>query len=196
MKPQGSRTLWLGALFLATSTAIGGCAGGGGGDSEEPAPTVIIESPVPTGKVAKADGNKEECTTSCSLAKHPVPPFDELDYELAIQHYADELPGVESESFEQLLFYGPRTVHFMKELGTEGLSQAHLDALERELARDHALVSLRLVDESNGVVASYGPERVPIGIKQHLAPSNDELQAMEFNGTVMRTGVNYLWARY
>lgn len=157
---------------------------------------VVFEDPIPPGPAKKKDKAAEECTTSCSLAKHPIAPFAAADFEVAMQEYAKHDAEEPSEPLERLLFYGPDTRRFLETFGADALPAQHLRVLERELARDHAMVSLRLVDEADNVVVVYGPHSVPIGQKQHLAPVGDDLQAMEFNGTVMRTGVNYLWSRY
>ena len=159
---------------------------------------VVFEVPEGSGPMpVSEDGAKEECTTSCSLAKHPVPPFTELDFELALADYAKADPEAESEGLETLLFYGPKTQAFLQNFGHGDLSLEHEKVLTRELGRTEARVSLRLVDEGDeSIRAIYGPSLVPIGQKQHLATIGDGVLAMEFNGTVMRTGVNYLWSRY
>ena len=152
---------------------------------------VIFEDPIPTGQVKES---KEKCTTSCSLAKHPIPDFSPRDFEKALASYAESPAAEASPALETLLFYGARSQEYIEQFGTTGLPAQHLAYLQRELSRDHAEVSLRLVDEAGRVRVSYGPTLVPLGQKQHLSPNT--LQAMEFNGTVMRTGVNYLWSRY
>ena len=100
------------------------------------------------------------------------------------------------EALEKLLFYGIDTKKYLLEVGHGDLPAAHLAFLQKELKRDHAIVELRMVDDNEVVRVTYGPTSVPLGAKQHLAPVGENLQAMEFNGTVMRTGVNYLWSRY
>ena len=168
-----------------------------GAAEDEPRTSVVFDDPVPTGPaVAKASADDEECKTGCSLAKHSVPDFTEADYHEALAAYASAPVDVSSEGLDKLLFYGTRTKKLMQELGTEALPPSHVEFLRRELSRDHALVSLRLVDEAGTVRVAYGPTPVPLGVKQHLQPAGKDLQAMEFNGTVMRTGVNYLWSRY
>ncbi len=178
------------------------CAGAACGGEEEASPDarqmteVLLEVPEGSGPAAKKT-DKEECTTSCSLAKHPIAPFDELDFELALAKYAKAKPESEDAGLETLLFYGPDTKRYLEALGYGELDAAHRAVLDRELAREEATVTLRLVDEHDERVrAIYGPHAVPIGKKQHLATVGDGLLAMEFNGTVMRTGVNYLWSRY
>lgn len=191
------------ALFAAfLGASLGGAAwivtqtGPATAHAEPELVQVVFEDPAPPGPAKKKDKAAEECTTSCSLAKHPIAPFTAADFELTMQEYADHDAEAASAAFEKLLFYGPDTRRFLETFGADPLPSQHQRVLERELARDHALVSLRLVDEAEKVVVLYGPHRVPIGQKQHLAPVGDDLQAMEFNGTVMRTGVNYLWSRY
>jgi hypothetical protein len=157
---------------------------------------VTFEDPIPTGHAIKKKTSEEECTTGCSLAKHTIPPFTPYDFEKTLAAYA-ALPATEvSEELEKLLFYGARTKQLIEEVGIADLPAEHLAYLQKELTRDHAIVSLRMVDEDDVVRVVYGPTSVPIGAKQHLAPVGEDLQAMEFNGTVMRTGVNYLWSRY
>lgn len=159
--------------------------------------TEVVFDPMPGGiTVAKDSDKKEECTTSCSLAKHPIPELTEHGFEVAVRAYGKELVDAPSESLETLLFYGSRTLSLMEEVGTADLSEAHLKFLRKELSRDQAWVSLRMVDEKEKVLVSYGPTLVPLGAKQHLSAIGKNLKAMEFNGTVMRTGVNYLWSRY
>jgi hypothetical protein len=157
---------------------------------------VVFDELIPTGPATKKKTSDEECTTSCSLAKHKIPDFTPHDFEKTLAAYASRPATEVSEELEKLLFYGMDTKRFIKDVGTADLPAAHLAYLQKELKRDHAVVSLRMVDDNDVVRVSYGPTSVPLGAKQHLAPVGEDLQAMEFNGTVMRTGVNYLWSRY
>ncbi len=164
---------------------------------EQELEVVFDEMPTGTGSSKSSDASEEEeCTTGCSLAKHYVPVFTEFAYETKIREYGALPLDPDNPALETLLFYGGRTRSLIKELGTGDLDAEHLDFLRRELRRDHALVSLRMVDENGVVKVSYGPTSVPLGTKQHLQAVGENLSAMEFNGTVMRTGVNYLWSRY
>ncbi len=162
-----------------------------------PATRVVIEVPTPPGKPEKKrEPEPGECTTGCSLAKHTIPPYGRADFARARYTYASELPDAASEALETLLFYGAATRQYLHDMGTGPLSPAHIRFLNKQLERDHAIVSIRMVDDAGLVRVAYGPQRVPIGIKQHLQPVDHDLQPLEFNGTVMRTGVNYLWSRY
>ena len=177
--------------------ALSACAVDADPASNEEYTEVLIEVPEGTGPEIVSAQEKEQCTTSCSLAKHPIPPFTELDFEQVRARYAAADPEHEGQDLETLLFYGARTEELLERLGHGGLSTKHRAVLGRELSRRNASVSLRLVgEEDDKVQAVYGPSLVPIGKKQHLATVGEGLLAMEFNGTVMRTGVNYLWSRY
>lgn len=178
--------------------SIGACGTSGEQATDASHTEVVFEVPEGSGPEPKTEaGKEEECTTSCSLAKHPIPPYTELDFEMAREKYAAADPEVATEGLETLLFYGKQTEDFFVKFGHGELSDAHKLVLKRELSRTEANVTLRLVDEEDDSVrAIYGPSAVPIGQKQHLATVGDGLLAMEFNGTVMRTGVNYLWSRY
>ncbi len=144
-----------------------------------------------------AGSNEEECTTSCSLAKHAIAEFTPSMFHDALSEVAAEAVGQPSLGLDTLLFYNKRTLELLDEIGSGPLSQAHTRFLRRELARDHATVSIRMVDENGRIRASYGPAQVPLGQKQHLSPADTSgLFPMEFNGTVMRTGLYRLWSRY
>ncbi len=181
------------AMALGTwSLAAAGCASSESQADEQPYFEVVFDNPMPE---AAGEG-KEKCTTSCSLAKHKIPDFTAYDFEKTLAAYAKQPASDASEELEKLLFYGIDTKEYLKEVGAADLPTEHLEFLRRELSRDHAIVELRMVDDDEVVRVTYGPTSVPLGAKQHLAPVGENLQAMEFNGTVMRTGVNYLWSRY
>lgn len=193
-------TTLTGLAWALTATALS--ADGTHGQASPtllPEPRVEISVPIPPGGADKADkktdGKPGECTSGCSLGKHPIPPYGRGDFARARYAYADEHPEAPSEALETLLFYGENTKKFLADMGTGRLSPAHVAFLERELERA-AVVEIRMVDDSGRVRVAYGPQRVPFGIKQHLQPVDHDLQPLEFNGTVMRTGVNYLWSRY
>lgn len=161
--------------------------------AESPILKVVFEDPVPTGPPKLSD---EECTTSCSLKKHPIPKFDYEDYRQALADYTKRPARDGGEALDQLLFHGSHTEDLIDVYGVGELPEEHKLYLSEQLSRRNAVVSLRMVEPDGTVRVSYGPMKVPLGQKQHLSPMGENLQAMEFNGTVMRTGVNYLWSRY
>jgi len=158
----------------------------------ELAPFVEIVAPEPP-KNAKASG----CAAGCSLKDHPVEKLTLKKFNQALVDYAASAPDAQSEGLERLLFHGEHTRELLQQYGAGPLPPAHRAFLSRELARTHAVVALRIVDDQGIVRASYGPQRVPIGHKEHLhADKLERIQPMEFNGTVMRVGLYHLWSRY
>lgn len=155
---------------------------------------VDIEVPEPAGEPKKKA--PEEGCHGCSLAKHEIEELTVAKFRDALASYARAPHWQPSEALDTLLFYQDHTARMLEEHGTGPLPAEHVAFLRRELGRDHVLVALRLVDERGEVRAQYGPERVPIGQKEHLHTEGAELYDMEFNGTVMRTGLYHLWSRY
>ena len=161
----------------------------------------IVVPEVRTNKRSKSEDyaakEGEACTTGCSLAKHAIAEFTVDNFRDALRNYAEFAPWQESEPLDTLLFYNKRTLEYLDSEGSEPLSPEHVAFLRRELARENAIVTIRMVDEHGVTRVTYGPEKVPLGQKQHLAPTEvGNLFAMEFNGTVMRTGLYHLWSRY
>jgi hypothetical protein len=159
---------------------------------------IVVDIVVPESKVATlAERNKDgACASGCSLKNHPVPPFTAAQFGEALADYATRVPDESSEPLDTLLFYGKRTLELIDEYGTAPLPESHVEFLRRELSRSHAYVALRLVDEHGVVRAQYPDTRVPIGVKQHLKPEMTNLHPVEFNGTVMRVGLSYVWSRF
>ena len=136
------------------------------------------------------------CASGCSLKSHPIPPFTVEQFTETLAAYAEAAPDQEGEALDTLLFYGSRTEELIGIYGSSPLPAEHAAFLGRELQRKFATLELRMIDEAGVTRATFGPERVPIGIKQHLRAEVKDVQPLEFNGTVMRVGLNYVWSRY
>jgi hypothetical protein len=161
-------------------------------DAHDAVVGVDIEVPEVPGK----KDPKKACH-GCSIGKHHIPPYTDEVFREAMDGYAKEPYWQQSDGIDTLLFYGDETLEKLEQFGTEPLSPEHLAFLRRELSRTHAVVHIRVVDERGEVRVEYGPERVPLKVKEHLeAKDNGNLYAMEFNGTVARTGLYHLWSRY
>jgi hypothetical protein len=170
-----------------------------GASAVEPPPIVEIVAPQRPLDIPRDDAEPdEECKTGCSLQTHHIPPFSDEQFVQALADYARQPPDQVSQPLETLLFYGARTRELIDLHGTPGLPEQHAEFLDRQLARDHAQVWVRFVEEgTNRVRVSVGPTRVPIGRKMHLHPDVlTDVQSLEINGTVMRVGLYHLWSRY
>ncbi|RMH42971.1 MAG: hypothetical protein D6689_06495 [Deltaproteobacteria bacterium] len=154
---------------------------------------IVAPAPVAPPKAAGDDGN---CASGCSLKNHPVPPFTPEQFADALAAYQRQPVAADGDALDTLLFYGRRTRELIDLFGTDPLDDAHRTWLLRELSRTHARVSIRVIDEHGAVRALVDGQRVPIGIKQHLHAQVKDLQPLEFNGTVMRVGLNTVWSRY
>ena len=156
-------------------------------------PAVQIVEPV-----GGAQPNEEDahCASGCSLKDHPVAPFTETQFFETLEQYAKQPHHAPSAPLERLLFYGRRTRELIDYHGLERLPKTHRRVLSRELSRTHARVAIRVVDDRGSTRAELPWTRVPFGKKQHLRPRVKRIQAMSFNGTVMRTGLGHIWARY
>jgi hypothetical protein len=155
-------------------------------------PVVEIEVPTPPGKAGKGSA----CHTGCSLKSHPLPAFTLTDFNKALAEYGRASHDAPAQpALERLLFYAEYTRTLLRKHGHGALSPAQRQRLDRELSR-RALVAIRIVDATGAVRADLPWTRVPFGVKQHLHPRTRAIQAMSFNGTVMRTGLGHIWARY
>ncbi len=182
---------------------------------EDPAPVVLeIEAPPHAGAITPTsqgghrgqgehgghgDHSTDEdgCKTGCSLAKHDIPPFSFGQFVAARAAYAKEAPDAPSKSLETLLFYRHETLLYLKKNGTAPLSPEHAAFLSRELRRETATVSIRVVGMNGKIRVALQDVVVPLGVKQHLRPEAlDGTQPLSFNGTVKRVGLYHLWSRY
>lgn len=134
------------------------------------------------------------CASGCSLSRHPTTTLTR-DY---FRELITELPNGEmdqsNESLETLLYFGAQTIAQISEGGFE-LDSAWRDFLQKQLARTHASVQIRVVDE-NGVVRSWlTPTSVPLDRRHVFEMETDNVQPLVTSGTVKRVGLNHVWAR-
>ena len=137
------------------------------------------------------------CGCKSKTDKHPIEPLTQIEFENWLGTYGKGPVSDESLALDTLVCHFKQVRYLLDELDESPLDQAHMDFLSRELTRDHAMVSLRVVDDAGATRLATTSVRVPIGVKQHLqAQIRDRVQPAEFNGTVKRVGLDYLWARF
>lgn len=162
----------------------------------QPVPPAPAEVEIVDPEVIGSKGGSK-CHTGCSLKSHPLPKFTTDTFKKAVAAFAKEtLQQASHPALETLLFFGDHTRDMIKQHGVAALPRGHRDLLLRELKRTHALVTMRIVDDKGTVRADLPWTRVPFGVKQHLHPHAQGIQEMSINGTVMRTGLGHIWARY
>ena len=134
------------------------------------------------------------CATGCAALPRSADELSEPELEQALSAFA-EAPCGPSGALETLLFYGAQTRRWLDD-GRRALPSGHEAHLRTELARTHATLDVRVVDELGVERLRLGERRVPLGVKQHLAVARTrDLQPPEVSGTVRRVGVDRLWAR-
>lgn len=133
-----------------------------------------------------------DCDTGCAAPPPTSIPQSELDVHFA--QVAVLSAGTESLALDTLLFHREAAA---ERLDHALLSKDHHVFLEREFSVVNALVSIRLVDEEGVVRAVVENARMPLGERRHLPILHRaRLQPVELSGTVVRTGLHYLWSRF
>lgn len=135
------------------------------------------------------------CASGCAANAAPTKPLTQAEFQRLMAAFAQEPMTDESEALAHLLYYGRQTRVFLKKEGHAPLDDERAAFLQKELARDHALVSFRLVDENGKLWAYHPPRRVPLDIRHEFFPDAYGIQPFETSGTVKRTRLNHLWQR-
>ena len=176
-----------------------GCATSSETKPDVEAFNVFVPTPPSDGQKHYANGAHhpipKQCASGCDVAPATVlEGIDDEDLRAAFLTFAALPAGGESTALDTLLFHAVATTELMSQ-ELLPLSPAHRARLLRELSRDHALISFRLVDE-HGVTRAWLDERaVPLGIKQHLDFSHLRLPGLVASGTIVRVGTEHLWTR-
>lgn len=136
------------------------------------------------------------CIVGCDAAQHPIERLTPHEYIDLVNEFANSPDPELASALEALLFYGEQSRAFVKSLGLAGLEETRRELLNRELAKTHVLLYVRLVDERGRVRALIDGAMMRIGEKTHMhSDLTDDLQALEVSGTVHRTGLRHIWTR-
>jgi len=169
------------------------------GPSSSPSDLSDATAPSDRGKSSgKGVFPSEACTIGgCSIGHHTIPALKRKQYNRLLQSFREQPVSPESNAFEKLLYYGKQTRAFINSYGTDPLGERRSRALKRELTRTHALVSIRVTDEDGTIRLRTQRKKVPLGKSKHFPiKQTTNLKPPELSGTVYRTGVKHLWARY
>ena len=135
------------------------------------------------------------CASSCVLSHHPTPALSRTRFRRLLQALAAQPADRPSRPFDTLLFYGPQSDALLQASPPSGLPRDHRVALEQELSRTAALVSIRIVDRADRIVAYLPETSVPFDTRHEFALDSQWLGAVTASGTVKRVGCRRLWTR-
>ncbi|MEM7309004.1 MAG: hypothetical protein AAF682_20135 [Planctomycetota bacterium] len=174
----------LGAVGAALALGLGLLPSAGGAP-----PATRPELPAPGPSLPAAP----ECAAGCAALEREDE-AEPVDVDALVETWRSGSAADAAAAVDALLFHREEAGEW---LGRAGERDAVLRALlERELARSHALLELRIVDEAGAVRAHLTPTAMPLGQREHLHPERVAgLQVPEISGTVRRVGLGHLWAR-
>jgi hypothetical protein len=138
---------------------------------------------------------EQVCASGCSLSRHPTGVLTNKRYrELLAQCNTGPLDA-DNLAFETLLYFGRQTQALVDTHGTLPLDRNESALLRRELNRQHATVSIRVVDDQGRIRSWVDTVSVPLDRRHVFAMETDGLPPLVTSGTVKRVGLNHLWTR-
>jgi hypothetical protein len=202
-----SHALRLTGTARLASTLFILCMAGCGSPESTPAdrPPVHVASAAPEALAPEASESETkasepapaECASCGDSQSHSLPELSRREFQEQLGRFASEPLEGGSPAMETLLFHNARSSEFLAESQDHGLDPEHLAFLKRELARDHAVVAIRIVDASGVERLSVKPTRVPLRVRQHLRSTRtQDVAPAVLSGTAVRVGLDRLWVRY
>jgi len=135
------------------------------------------------------------CASGCAASSHPTGELLDFEFDELKNQYALGPMDQTNRALETLLYYGPQTRAMLESHGSFPLDFKRLDFLQHELAKTHAFISFRIVDE-NGIVRTYmPPTRIPLDRRHVFEMETHNLPGLVTSGTVKRVGLHHLWTR-
>jgi hypothetical protein len=137
------------------------------------------------------------CAGGCARAHLPDEKLAAEQIEPLLAAIAKQAPGEPSLQLDTLLFHGAKVAEYIDAYGHAPLTDAQARFLDAELAKKHAMLEIRLIDDQGAERARLDPTRVPLGIHFDLELSRaQDLQPPRVTGTLARVGVDYVWSRF
>lgn len=144
--------------------------------------------------VFHAHGEKV-CASGCAASNHPTPELAVQMFKDLMQEFSTEPISEQSLALEALLYYGKQTQDLIANYGASPLDDRREQFLLNELTKNHAKISIRLVDEFGNVRASNVPAAVPFNRRHVFTMEGSNLQPLVSSGTVKRVGLYHIWTR-
>lgn len=138
---------------------------------------------------------EQVCASGCAVSRHPTAELTQPILRQLLEQFADEPINENSQALETLLFYGRQTAEMLPRDGVASLDQQRVSFLRKELSRAHAIISIRVVDETGILRSSLPPTRVPLDRRHVFSMDVNNIQPLVTSGTVKRVGLYHLWTR-
>ena len=135
------------------------------------------------------------CASGCAVSRHPTDKLTKPHYlRLLAQCAASDL-NADNMAYEALLYFGRQTMSMIASFGTPHLSDDKRSTILRELGRQHARVSIRVVDQWGQKRSWVDEVRVPLDRRHVFEMQTSGLPPLVTSGTVKRVGQDHLWTR-
>ncbi|MEE9310834.1 MAG: hypothetical protein V3V10_00350 [Planctomycetota bacterium] len=130
---------------------------------------------------------------SCGDARHPTKYLSKSEFQTLINDFNSAAIG-ENAAIDALCYYGPQTESWLASERPE-ISPDHAAFLDTELSRKQVKLAVRVIDV-NGVERISFDSLVDIDQRGHHHTHAVGLTAPEVAGTIKRTGLHHIWARF
>lgn len=138
---------------------------------------------------------QQVCASGCSLSRHPTGVLTSQRYRELLAECNSRPLDADNLAFETLLYFGRQTQTLVNTHGTLPLDRNNSALLRRELSRQHATVSIRVVDDQGRLRSWVDNVSVPLDRRHVFAMKTDSLPPLVTSGTVKRVGLDHLWTR-
>ena len=138
---------------------------------------------------------EEVCASGCAASSHPTEELTRKRFRQLMARFAVEPMSEDSPALDSLVHYGRQTRKFIEAEGFGPLDKPRSQFLWGELARTHARIAIRVVDEHGNTRAWIDPTLVPLDRRHVFDMQTSGVQHLVTSGTVKRTKLGYLWTR-
>ncbi|MCF6229057.1 MAG: hypothetical protein L3J82_10470 [Planctomycetes bacterium] len=131
--------------------------------------------------------------SSCGDARHPTKYLPKSEFQTLINDFSSAPIG-QNAAIDALCYYGPQTESWLASERPD-MPPAHAAFLSTELSRKQVRLQVRVIDV-NGVERVTFDSFVDIDQRGHHQAQAVGLTAPEVAGTIKRTGLHHIWARF
>ena len=147
-----------------------------------------------SGAVAHAHGDTI-CASGCAVSRHPTTRLTADAFRKLVAKYQQSAPTGKNRALEEILFFGRQSRQHWHTLRLQPIAPLWQLVLDEELEKTHALVSLRVIDESGDIRSKISHVRVPLDRRHIFKMQTKTHQSLITSGTVKRVGLDHLWTR-